>query len=123
MWPRVVELMLGIWLAISPFVFRGTPEVREYAVNDAITGSLVVVVSLSCFWRPMRRAHLATLALGVWLAAFGYFSAERPGPPAAQNDIVVGLLLLVFAILPSEATLPPVPWRRATPGPGDGSRA
>lgn len=112
MWARVIELMLGCWLTITPFVFRGTPRAAEYAINDVIAGSLVILFSLLCFWRRARRAHMATLGLGLWLACYGYFSAERPGPPAAQNDIVVGLLLLVFAIVPSEATQPPRPWRR-----------
>jgi hypothetical protein len=112
MWPRVVELTLGCWLVISPFIFRGTPAVGDYFVNDIVCGALAVILSLLCFWAPTRRAHLATLALGVWLAMFGYFSAERPGPPAAQNDLVIGLLLLIFAIIPTEASEPPIPWRR-----------
>ena len=113
MWARVVELMLGAWLVISPFVFRDTPGVDGYVVNDMVCGSLAGLFSLLCFWRPTRRAHLATLALGAWLALFGYFSAERPGPPAAQNDLVIGLLLMVFAVVPTEASKPPVPWRAA----------
>lgn len=113
MWPRVVELMLGVWLVISPFVFRGTPELDRYVANDIACGTLVIVASLFCFWHPARRAHLVTLAISVWLAGYGYFSAPRPGPPAAQNEIIVGLLLLLFAILPSEATRPPESWRKA----------
>lgn len=115
MWARVVELMLGAWLVISPFVFRGTPGVDDYFVNDLICGSLAGLFALLSFWRPTRRAHLATLALGAWLALFGYFSADRPGPPAAQNDLVIGLLLIVFAVVPTEASRPPIPWRDGTP--------
>ena len=118
MWARVIELMLGAWLAISPFVFRGTPQVDDYFVNDLICGSLAGLFALFSFWRPTRRAHLATLALGAWLALFGYFSADRPGPPAAQNDLVIGLLLIVFAVVPTEASRPPIPWRD-TPRPAD----
>jgi hypothetical protein len=56
-------------------------------------------------------AGTALLALGIGLAA--YAGHPRPGPPAAQNEIVVALLLLIFAIVPNEATLPPKPWRSA----------
>jgi hypothetical protein len=42
-----------------------------------------------------------------WLAGHGYVSAVRPGPPAAQNEIMVGLLLLLFAILPNDVNRPP----------------
>jgi hypothetical protein len=113
MWARVVELMLGAWLVISPLIFRGTPGLEAYILNDILSGSLAILFALLCFWHRTRRAHLATLALGAYLAMYGYFSADRPGPPAAQNDIVIGLLLMVFAVVPTEAARPPEPWRRA----------
>jgi len=116
MWARVVELMLGAWLVLSPLIFRNTTDVSEYVVNDVVCGSLVVTLALMCFWPPLQRANVATLLVAVWLVGHGYFSAERPGPPAAQNEIVLGLLLLVFAIIPSEALSPPRPWRRGSAG-------
>lgn len=112
MWPRVVEVMLGCWLMVAPFVFRGTPSVEEYAATAVASGAVIAAASLLSFWPRARVARLATLAAAVWLAAHGYFSAPRPGPPAAQNEIVVGLVLLLFAILPNETNQPPVPWRR-----------
>jgi hypothetical protein len=112
MWPRVIELMLGVWLLVSPFVFRDTARAAEYVVNDAVSGAVVVLLSLLAFWRPLRRANLATLAMGLWLASYGYFSAPRPGPPGAQNDLVIGLLLLLFAIIPTDANRPPDTWAR-----------
>ena len=116
MWPRVVELMLGCWLLLTAFIFRGTPQLEAFVVNDAVAGGIVVICSLLCYWRPTRRAHVVTLLVGLGLAAYGYFVTERPGPPAAQNDIMVGLLLFIFAIIPTEASLPPEPWRRAREG-------
>jgi hypothetical protein len=41
--------------------------------------------------------------------------APYPTPPALQNDLLVGVLLLMFAILPSEASLPPRSWRDYLP--------
>jgi hypothetical protein len=34
-----------------------------------------------------------------------------PEIAGTQNNIIVALLLLMFAILPTEATLPPPAWR------------
>ena len=116
MWPRVVEVMLGAWLVISPFVFRGTADLERYTVNFVVSGSVVTVASLLAFWRPAGWARFVTLLAALWLTGHGYFAAVRPGPPAAQNEIVIGLLLLIFAILPNETNRPPVPWRdRAAP--------
>jgi hypothetical protein len=112
MWARVIEMMLGIWLLLSPFIFRNTTAVDKFWSTDVITGSAVVLLSLLSFWRPMGRSHLATGILALWLVIWAWFAAARPGPPAAQNEIVVGLLLLMLAIVPNEASLPPESWRR-----------
>ena len=108
MWARVIEVMLGFWLAMSPFIFRHVPEERALWFNDLFSASIVIVLALISFWPPLRFAHLANLLVAGWLIAFGYF-ASYPTPPALQNDIVVGLLLMMFAIIPNQATLPPRP--------------
>jgi hypothetical protein len=115
MWARVVEIMLGAWLVISPLVFRDTPWPRalhRQRPDVRIAGHRLCP---ALFLAARERAHLATLVLGAWLAGYGYFSAPRPGPPAAQNEIVLGLLLMVFAVVPTEAARPPEPWRARVP--------
>lgn len=111
MWPRVVEIMLGCWLLVTPLVFRDTPGAGNYAGNALVCGALLGTLSLLSFWRPLRLAHLGTLLVALWLTGHGYFSAQRPGPPAAQNEITVGLILLLFAVLPNEINQRPLPWR------------
>ena len=112
MWPRVVELMVGAWLVISPFVFRGTPELAAFRLSAVASGGIIILASLLAFWHRAPWARFVTLAAACWLMAHGYFAAPRPGPPAAQNELTVGLLLLLFAILPNETNQPPIPWRR-----------
>lgn len=111
MWPRVVEGMLGCWMLVTPLVFRGTTSVEEYTTSALVSGAVVIVMALLSFWEPTRLARFVTLGVSLWLALHGYFAAERPGPPAAQNEIMIGLTLLLFAIIPNEATRPPRAWR------------
>jgi hypothetical protein len=111
MWPRVGEVALGCWLLLTPFVFRGTAAIENHALNAATTGFIVILASLLSFWDRTRFAHIVTLFGSLWLAAHGYFWADRPGPPGAQNELIVGLLLLLFAILPNEINDVPRPWR------------
>ena len=120
MWARVIEVMLGCWLAISPFIFRHAPEDRVLWINDLLSATAVIVLALISFWSPLRFAHVALLVIGLWLIAFGLWASPYPAPPALQNDIVVGILLMMFAILPNQASLPPRPWRNALRG-GDKS--
>ena len=113
MWPRVVELMIGGWLCISPLVFRGTPAVEPFAGIFLAAGSAVVICSLLSFWDRAALAHLVTVAVALALGAFAYFGWERPGPPAAQNALMAAMLLVLLGIIPNHASRPPRPWRRA----------
>ena len=115
MWPRVTEVLLGCWLLVTPFVFRGTDGVADYVFNAVFSGSIIIVASLLSFWQPARHARFLTLAASIWLALHGYFSAPRPGPPAAHNEITIGLILLLFALMPNEVNDVPEPWRHERP--------
>lgn len=108
MWARVVEVMLGCWLAVSPFVFRHGPDTRDLWTTDLACAAIIVTLALLSFAPRLRRAHLGQLAVAAWLVGFGY---TGEGAPAHQNQIVVGLLLAMLAIVPSEASRPPPSWR------------
>lgn len=110
MWGRTTEVMLALWLIVSPFVFGhvGTP----LAYSDWAAGGAVLLLSLFSFWPPTRRAHLLNLAAAGWLAAYGYFAYAHPAPPGAQNEILVGLTLLLLAIIPNDNEKIPISWRR-----------
>lgn len=112
MWARTAELMIGVWLILSPFIFRGTPSVERFLWIDIAAGSAVVLFALLSFWRPAEWAHLLTALVAIAVGLFAYFGWERPGPPAAQNEITVAYILLLLAIVPNEASQPPKPWRR-----------
>lgn len=111
MWSRVVEVMLGFWLAASPFIFRHAPDARALWVNDLLCGFAVVTLGLLSFWQPLRQAHVATCGVALWLIGFGCLVSPYPAPPALQNNILVGALLLMFAIIPNESSVPPKAWR------------
>jgi ABC-type transport system involved in cytochrome c biogenesis permease subunit len=111
MWARVVEVMLACWLAISPFVFRHSAEATMWWVNDLAGAFLVAFLALASFWKPLRGAHLAILLVALWLIGFAFATASYPAAPALQNHILVGLLLLMIALIPTEADLPPPSWR------------
>lgn len=110
MWARVVEIMLGGWLIISPFIFAHPAERTGWWISDIASGTAIVAFAVLSFWPPMRRAHLLSVGVALWLIGFGYF-AEYTASPAMQNAIVLGLLVGMMAIIPSEANHPPESWR------------
>jgi hypothetical protein len=113
MWARVVEFMLGCWLGISPFVFRHPSDNATLWATDWIAACLVVLFALLSYWPPLSKIHLATAVVSFVLIAIGRFSSWEHPPAGAQNEIVVGLLLLMFALVPSHATVPPAAWQEA----------
>lgn len=110
MWPRVVEFMLACWLAMSPFIFNHAADAEWLWYSDLSCAAIVATASLCCYYRPLQRAHLVTLAVALWLLAFGRFAASHPHPAGLQNNMVVGLLLLMFSVIPSHAEQPAARW-------------
>jgi len=111
MWARICEVHLGAWLVLSPLVFRGTDRVEQFVWIVIASGTAVTALALLSFSRRFAWAHLVAFALAIGLALFGYFGYERPGPPAAENLITTALLLMLFTIVPNDASVPPPAWR------------
>lgn len=112
MWPRVVELLIAVWLAASPWVLP-MPAGAESSLraNALACAALTALFALLSFRATLEKAHLLSLAVAAWLIGIA-FAAPNPPPPAMyQNFVVVGLLILLVAVLPSRASEPPRAWR------------
>ncbi|MCA9077998.1 MAG: SPW repeat protein [Planctomycetaceae bacterium] len=110
MWSRVVEIMFGCWLLISPFVFGHESGETTLWVNDLACGSAVIAFGLSSYWRPTRHAHLLTIGVSLWLIVFAYWHGFTSAPPESQNHTIIGLTLLMFAVIPNGASRPAAGW-------------
>lgn len=104
--------MLGFWLIASRFVFRHDAAAEgSFLTNDLLCGFAVMILGFMSFWQKTFVAHFLILAVALWLIAYGY-AAGYPSPPAAQNQIVTGLLLAMFAIIPNDIDEPPDAWKK-----------
>lgn len=112
MWARIVEVMLGVWLALSPFIFRIPTEERFLWWNDLFAAAVIVALALTSFKPELERAHLGLLPVAAWLVVSAYWLGSVPPEPAFQNHVVVGWLLAMFAIIPSRSDTPPRAWER-----------
>lgn len=111
MWARVIEFSLASWLAISPFIFRYPNTPRAPWFNDLIVSSLIALFALLSFYSPLRKLHLANLAVSFYLMLLVFLTPERALSPPYQNYMVLGLLLLMISTIPTDASKPPRPWR------------
>lgn len=115
MWARVVEFMLACWLAASPFIFSHSADATVLWISDYACATLVGTFALISYWRPMRHAHLLTLAVALWMVGFGRLGESAPLSAGFQNNMITGLLLLMFAIIPNDAFHPPKAWYEDEP--------
>jgi len=111
MWSRVVEIMFGCWLLMSPFIFSHTASQPELWINDLTCGAGIIVLALCSYWKPLSYAHLLSIAIAAWLIAFAYWPGFGEATPPSQNHLVIGFLLLMFAIIPNNASQPAPEWR------------
>lgn len=111
MWARIVEIILGFWLVASPFIFPIAASDRASFINYLLCSAAVIGFGLLSFWDRTKWTHFLTLLVALWLIGFGY-SAGYPSPPTAQNQIVVGVLLGMFAIIPNRTNEMPAAWRK-----------
>lgn len=110
MWARVIELMLSLFLSISLFIFPGAFEHPIFWVNDLICASIILLCALLSYHRRLYRMHFISFLVSLYLIAIGYLHTEI-APPPAQNELVIGLLLLMFTLIPSHSSAPPKKWQ------------
>lgn len=108
MWARVLEFVMACWLVLSRFIFSYDAGDVFLRVNDLVCAVLVMALAFLSFWRPLRYIHLAIIPVGLWLTALAFLQSDML--PAYRNYMVVGVLLLLFAIVPSSASEPPHTW-------------
>ncbi|MDQ6619705.1 MAG: NAD-dependent epimerase/dehydratase family protein, partial [Pseudomonadota bacterium] len=120
LWVHFLNVMLGAWLATSPFVFgsfhqdsfseavlrvtseRGLwePALRSTltAWSDLGSGLLIVIFSLLSLSQRFAWAQWANTAVGIWLL-FAPLVFWSPSAAIYANDTLIGALVITFAIL------------------------
>ncbi|NGX46305.1 MAG: hypothetical protein K940chlam2_01494 [Chlamydiae bacterium] len=110
MWARVFEFSIASWLAMSPFIF--SHEEGWLFANDFTCSFLMMLFSLLSFHHRLFRMHLFNLLLAFWLILIGFLATPTLAlQPPLQNYIVIGLILGMVAIIPSNCHLPPKSWQ------------
>lgn len=108
LWPRVIEAALAVWLALASWWLQAPAVLR---VHDAAVAVVMLLVTSAAVVAPERRLNLYNVLVGFWLAAFALLWSRFEHPKAAQSELLVGLSLVMFAIIPSRAMGIPVKWR------------
>lgn len=122
LWPHYLNLMLGLWLLLSPFTLgylsnfvpdvnqlrvmaeRGLPpfEWRNLAMTWSDVASGIAVIVLSALsadaWRRNPWAQWANAGVGLWIM-FAPLVFWTPLPEAYANGTLVGALVIALSVL------------------------
>ena len=110
-----INLGIGIWLILAPFVLPYAVVVADEAAadvavnaaptwNDIVVGLLVAILAGLRLAQPVRSesASWTNCGVGVWLVMAPFILAPYPYA-ATANDVVCGLLIAVLAALSASA--------------------
>lgn len=99
MWPRWANVLLGVWLILSPRVLGYTQP------SDQFFGVMITVASLIA--TRVRGFRYANVPLGL-LVALTPFVSDDEARLTYLNEVLVGFLVMAFATIPARRRERPV---------------
>ncbi len=93
----IINVILGIWLIISPWIFRYV-STRAYW-NGVILGIAIGIIALIRVITPYQTGPLSWLnvILGIWLI-ISPFVLRLESTAAHWNTIIVGIIVVLVAL-------------------------
>jgi hypothetical protein len=95
---RVVNIILGVWLFISAFLW---PHAMSQQTNTWLCGALVVVFAVVAMRVPPARYLNTALAIWLFISAWALPSVTTA---TIWNNALVGIALFVVSLVPSYAS-------------------
>jgi hypothetical protein len=104
MWARICEILIGIWLIGSHWIFHDDQGIGA--------GILIIFFALCSYIEKLNKMHLLQVVPAGWLLTIAYTYPTPWLPFSLQNYILSALTLLMFALIPSNASDHPRPWKK-----------
>ncbi len=95
MWPRLHNVVIGLWLLSSPSVFHYG---RSTSINNEIVGPVVLACALIGLHEVARPVRWVNFVLGIWLLIAPWVLGYQMTP--LVNGTCTGALLLCAALVP-----------------------
>lgn len=96
MWAQVFNVLLGVWLMISPYIlhFDSAPYTTAHVV-----GPIVIVLGVVSCRSVTRIFRYLTLLPALWLMLAPWFLHFHPGVPLA-NEVLTAIAITICAVIP-----------------------
>jgi len=109
MWARVLEFVIATWLPLSPWFFRAEDKF-SLVIVESIVGLVIALLTALSYLPRWRYLHFGNVLVALMLVGWGRLAESFP-PPVHQGHIVMGLVLLMIALIPVDASQPPPGWK------------
>lgn len=96
-WQDAVNLVLGIWLAVSPYVLSFADQTTP-AWNAHVVGIVILALVAAAIWAFQKWEEWINAALGLWLVVSPWLLGFSGLTAPLWNQIVVGILVGGLAI-------------------------
>ena len=97
-WQDWINLLIGIWLFISPWVVGYEGAQMAASWSAWILGVAIVVFSAIAVSMPQAWEEVINLLLGIWMVLSSWIIGVT-SRAAQTNAVIVGSLVILFAIL------------------------
>lgn len=94
MWTQIVNVLIGLWIMISPVVFDAD---KVAANNQHITGPLIITFAVIALWEINRNVKLINVITGSWLIISPLlidFSNV-----IIWSNIIAGIFVIAFSVI------------------------
>ena len=98
-----INLILGIWLIISPFVFVSVgPKVT--VANNVVLGILLIASSwwILAVTAPAGGVSWFQMLCGIWLIIAPFVLRYNQVTHAVTNDVIVGIIAFIVGLIESQ---------------------
>lgn len=96
----VIDMALGIWLLASPYLL-GFTLVDAARINNGAFGPLILWFAIARLAAQDKGRWVSwfNVAFGIWVAASPFLFGFADQPKAMINNIVVGLIVALVALI------------------------
>jgi hypothetical protein len=95
-----INILLGIWLLVSPWVFGYHAAGPTALLNSVIVGAVIAILAANRFESPRSKMALSwvNLVLALWTIASPWVYGYAANVGGVRDNVILGVVIAVLAI-------------------------
>jgi SPW repeat-containing protein len=102
-----VNILLGIWLIVSPWVFHYSTNGPPAILNSVIVGAFIAVLAATrlAAWRDTAPLSALNLVLALWIIASPWVEGYAANVGGVRDNVILGVVIAALAVGSGGATI------------------